>query len=596
MRNNTQSGVALIALLAIFMLSATGILLYRLNNRTDFMLENQAQTAQALAKAKEALIGHAATYAETHPGQPQGYLPCPDNNGDGIAGSTCSTTGNSVIGRFPWKTLGLPPLRDGSGECLWYAVSGSYKCNPKKILTSDSDGLFTVEDSAGNTIAGKGEEDEEKSYHRAIAIVFAPGRIINGQVRSVTGDTPCGENVQIDDYLDRLEIDKNGDNVIDYTIRNFSGYQTNQPSGEAGEEELPTAKPSIFVAAPITREDGNVTEVIFNDVLMLITPKDFEPVYRRMDYWVAERVEGCLNKYAATLDSADEPFDKYPWASQLSSNYIGNNGERFGRISQTPNSSSLYTSMPKVWPIDPHLIDFNSVPEKVLKLKVSELLELLELDKKTEKALTEKFNPDELKTLLTGILEELDLVELNLEVLEKLDLVENIAVNEIKEKLDSNEKTLLEKLDEAEQKELLRELEKQRCFKVTSLDNWEWKWWKEWKEMVFFAVDDEYSPTGSLAIPTMTLSEAKMKMIVLVAGRRLLLNEGSTEEYQQIRPRPPNTDTTEKQKIKNYLEGGNIPGTGDADTIPTGNEEFESKDCATPTFNDVVLGTPPPPP
>jgi len=61
MRNNTQSGVALIALLAIFMLSATGILLYRLNNRTDFMLENQAQTAQALAKAKEALIGHAAT-------------------------------------------------------------------------------------------------------------------------------------------------------------------------------------------------------------------------------------------------------------------------------------------------------------------------------------------------------------------------------------------------------------------------------------------------------------------------------------------------------------------------------------------------------
>jgi len=117
MRNNTQSGAALIALLAIFMLSATGILLYRLNNRTDFMLENQAQTARALAKAKEALIGYAATYAETHPGQPQGYLPCPDNNGDGSAEAACSTEGNSVIGRFPWRTLGLPPLRDGSGEC-----------------------------------------------------------------------------------------------------------------------------------------------------------------------------------------------------------------------------------------------------------------------------------------------------------------------------------------------------------------------------------------------------------------------------------------------------------------------------------------------
>ncbi len=569
MRYNTQSGIALIILLAIFMLSATGVLLYRLNNRTYFMIENQAQTAQALAKAKEALIGHAATYAKTHPGQPQGYLPCPDNNGDGSAETSCSTTGNSVIGRFPWKTLGLPPLRDGSGECLWYAVSGSYKCNPKKILTSDSDGLFIVKDSADNTIVG------EKEINRAIAIVFAPGRIINGQDRSVTPGkaTECGSDVikkpvdpinDVKNYLDNYKNESSGLEINNYTGDGTLSFVPSN-SGDSGffatttpSTTPPTLPPtSTFITAPLTRKDGNITEVTFNDVLMLITPKDFEPVYRRMDYWVAKRVEGCLNKYAATLDSTDEPFDKYPWASQLSSNNsTGNNGERFGRISQTPNSSSLYTSMPNVWPIDPHLIDLLDHN------KVKELLELLELDKKTEKAL-KKLSEDDLKIILTEILDELDLV-----------LVENIAVDDLKDKLDSNEKKPLEKLSEAEQdillEGLLKELEDQRCFKDASLNNWEWRWWNEWNKMVFFAVDDGYCPTCSPTpvSPTMTLSgdAMKMKMIVLVAGRRLMEERDET-------------------KRADYLEGKNSDG----------NEEFE-KGRTTPTFNDVVLGTPPPPP
>ncbi len=472
MRNNTQSGVALIALLAIFMLSATGILLYRLNNRTDFMLENQAQTAQALAKAKEALIGHAATYAETHPGQPQGYLPCPDNNGDGSAETSCSSTGNSVIGRFPWKTLGLPPLRDGSGECLWYAVSGSYKCNPKKILTSDSDGLFTVEDSAGNSIAGKGNTVEEKSYHRAIAIVFAPGRIIDGQVRSATpGEaTECGSNViknpvdpinDVKNYLDNYKNESSGLEINNYTgdgtlsfVPSDSGnsgfFATTTPSTSP-----PTLPPtSTFISAPLTRKDGNITNVIFNDVLMLITPKDFEPVYRRMDYWVAEKVKGCLNQYADT-----NTLKKYPWASQLDSNYTDDINERFGRIPLTlSNSASLYNDLLNQWP-----------PE---------------------------------------------------------------------------------------------------CFDETAgLDDEKWGWWNEWKKMVFFAVDDEYSPAVSLAPPTMTtLSGEAMKMIVLVAGRRLMEERDETKRVD-------------------YLEGDNHDG----------NEEFEFKDHATSTFNDVVLGTPLPP-
>jgi hypothetical protein len=49
-----------------------------------------------------------------------------------MGGITCgSLAGDSGqaqrLGRLPWKTLGLPDLRDGHGERLWYAVSTKYK-------------------------------------------------------------------------------------------------------------------------------------------------------------------------------------------------------------------------------------------------------------------------------------------------------------------------------------------------------------------------------------------------------------------------------------------------------------------------------------
>ncbi len=317
-----ETGAALIIFLTILVLATMTSLLSKLN-RVHFQIEKQKQTARVLAQAKEALLGFALTYAETHQGQMQGYLPCPDNNGDGSAGPSCSSKGNSVIGRFPWRTLGLPPLRDGSGECLWYAVSGTYKNNPnpKPILTNTTKGLFIVKNAKGDTITDK-----------AIAILFAPGRVIDGSRTATPNDTPCGENVQIIDYLDSLEIDENGDSVPDYTIKNFSGQKTDEASGSPGGDELPTATPSVFIKAPLTNN------VIFNDTLSLITPKDFAPVYERMNIWVAKKVLKCLESYAN-----GNPF---PWASKLDPyDYTDDSGERFGRIPDAPAIS-------KTWPTD----------------------------------------------------------------------------------------------------------------------------------------------------------------------------------------------------------------------------------------------------
>jgi hypothetical protein len=268
--NKLQSGTALILLVTLLVLGTTSLFLYQINSN-KFQIAAQKQTALVLAQAKEALLGFALTYVETHLGEPIGYLPCPDNDGDGSADAPCSTKGYSVIGRFPWRTLGLLPLRDGSGECLWYAVSGTYKDNPKQILTKTTQGLFFIKNINGDNLTSE----------PVIAIIFAPEKLLDKQGnRSSNNNTFCGNNIEITNYLDSLGIDENGDGLSNYTIKNFSGEKTDETSGNPGGDELPTATPSVFIKAALIKDNKN--RAIFNDSLMLITPKDFEPIYKRM--------------------------------------------------------------------------------------------------------------------------------------------------------------------------------------------------------------------------------------------------------------------------------------------------------------------------
>lgn len=127
----------------------------------------------ALSKAREALLGYAATYRDSHPNEVFGYLPCPDMGGagnvEGEAQTACGGADVTVIGRLPWKTLDLPPLRDASGECLWYAVSGNFKNNPKTadLMNRDTNGLIEVMAADGTSfVAGA------LARQRAVAVVF----------------------------------------------------------------------------------------------------------------------------------------------------------------------------------------------------------------------------------------------------------------------------------------------------------------------------------------------------------------------------------------------------------------------------------------
>jgi len=201
-----QGGIALIALLAI--VGVIG-LVFLFNGLTAHQIKSAHEAAdeEKLNQAKEALVGFSATYRDGHSDEVFGFLPCPDTDNDGDAEGGCAIKDVSVVGRLPWKRLGIPALRDSGSECLWYAVSGRAKDNPKTTSAPgwdtfnwDTLGQFIVQDFGGNVLAGANAHD------RPFAVILAPRTPIAAQNRAVAGASECGGNIATAAYLDGSDV------------------------------------------------------------------------------------------------------------------------------------------------------------------------------------------------------------------------------------------------------------------------------------------------------------------------------------------------------------------------------------------------------
>jgi len=203
---NKQKGLALLMLVFVLVLGVAAYTLKTLN-ATGIENDRHQKTVQALAEAKAAIIGYAVTYDDAHAGEVYGYLPCPDRSTVGGAGSelSCGTAGQSVIGRLPWKTLKVSPIKDGYGECLWYAVSGSFKNNPKLPLDPNTLGQLSVKAPNGSFYAGSDVDP-------VVAVVFAPNSVVSNQNRADSEeDEYCGGNYVATNYLDMVNTISNAD-------------------------------------------------------------------------------------------------------------------------------------------------------------------------------------------------------------------------------------------------------------------------------------------------------------------------------------------------------------------------------------------------
>lgn len=230
---------------------AATLLIYGMVDTTSAALRRDQDTAALLAQAKQALIGRAVADS-TRPGS----LPCPDIDDDGSAESTVAYGGvcPNYIGRLPWKTLGLPDLRDASGERLWYALFPAFRDHSSAgLLDVDTKGGLTVyQDSTATVITAQ-----------AVAVIFAPGLVIAGQNRD-----PASAN--------------NPANYLDAT-----GGVNNAIAG------------GPFIGAQPSST--------FNDKLLVITTADLMPPLERR---VAREMLALLQSYRSTSACAC-----YPWAA-----------------------------------------------------------------------------------------------------------------------------------------------------------------------------------------------------------------------------------------------------------------------------------------
>ncbi len=206
MPRRRQHGAALLIMLLLLVLGGTVLFSRNLFSQLPGASRARAN-ADLLAEAKEALLGYATTWDATHPGE-LGFLPCPDIDATGLLEEgeahelLCGLPYRNSLGRFPWRTLGLDPGRTRGGECLWYAVSGSWKAGAiakPALLNEDSSGQFRVLAADGSTVIAGSSAAE-----RPVAVIIAPGAPLAGQLRVTlpSGVSQCGGSFLATSYLD----------------------------------------------------------------------------------------------------------------------------------------------------------------------------------------------------------------------------------------------------------------------------------------------------------------------------------------------------------------------------------------------------------
>jgi hypothetical protein len=311
-----QRGIALLLFLVAAIVATAYFLLSHIDT-TDARWSRAAKSQQALAEAREALIAFAVSIPlDPSKAARPGELPCPDLNNDGQAEPACSKPADR-LGRLPWKTLGLPDLRDTDNERLWYALSDSFKNNPKKVpLNSDTRGTIAIKDATGTLI------QDRANGSASIAVIIAPGKTIRRQGASTEQARGCSRAGVDDPSCLANEVctspapaqtDKcNPVNYLDVAM------------GEDNADFTDDDPVNGFIQGEV--RDLN-DQVVVNDRFVAIRYDDLMPLVEKR---VAEEGLACLRAYAAKNGG------RYPWAAKLDPgstvNYQDDDGARFGRL------------------------------------------------------------------------------------------------------------------------------------------------------------------------------------------------------------------------------------------------------------------------
>ncbi len=517
-------------------------------------LDRQDSRVAALAEAKTALIAYAVNYINKGNTGEYGFLPCPDFVTGGISpeGGSDACTGIpgdpnvSVLGRLPWRSLDLKPLRDDANECLWYAVSGPYKngANKTTMLNDDINGLFEIYDAQDNRMYGDAPED------RIVAVILAPGVTLAGQNRGgvipgITGTETCGGNYTVSNYLE-------GNGVRDNSAVSNTADSLSQ-----------------FI------KSGSNTA--FNDRLAIITQGDiWRAVKRHKDFIVdiqglTQSIASCVKEYgdlgtahnlpwpsALDLDLPDPQVTDY----RVDGNYIDANNpvSLLGRLPENVQNSEteLANNGGGTVPtqdcqdcLDNCQLVFNKETQDALDEYNKELVEAQEdydkciaKGKKPPEACQTKYDTEVAKALKDY----------------------NKDLNDAQNDLDKCINKCLGKTfcsgyvppgGGSTPKGELNLLSINACLSAD-----QYKLWQNWKDHFFYTVSPEFAPDSdavvcSGACVTTNGGASNHAAIVMFSGQRL------TNQTRNDAIVPGDVDT--KQVLTNYLENGNEVADGSFD-------------------------------
>lgn len=314
--DNRQKGVALLLFVIVLALAAISMMLGELSI-PDMRYQQNLATSKALNRAKQALIAYAVTYADTHPGE-FGFLPCPDTSAaagdEGDSDGSCGNKNVNSLGLFPWGTLETGTIKSGSGDCLWYAVSGDYKnvnaSTKTDMLNEDTNGWFQIYDSGGSLLHGAQPQD------RVVAVIIDPSRALSSQNRVYDDTSLCGLN---DDPFQFLE----GNGVIDNASINATAHTVDAfIQAGAGSEELVTP---------------------FNDSIVTITLEElWRAVLSRNTFNtqmanLTEALAMCLSNYAAA-----NTLNRLPWPVQTTLADYSDSSQYNDNSDATPGYAGRY--------------------------------------------------------------------------------------------------------------------------------------------------------------------------------------------------------------------------------------------------------------
>lgn len=306
---NKQQGFALFIFVTVLATAAATVTVKALNNNGSSQISRDKITAAALAQAKDALVGYAITYRDTHTNFSNGYLPNPDL-GPGVNSPEGSAAGSSnrdisIIGKLPWRELGLQPILNGNVECLWYVVSGRFKNSTKTIsLNWDTLGQIDVIDAGGHVVASN-----------LAALVVAPGKALDGQTRYLVdaNHTRCGGNYDARNYLDAYNASDSTSETLNY----FSDSTNNSTS--------PNSNNKVFVQTVNNHYNDQFITLTVNDLFRRIVNKN--NFYKQIQFFMIDsnfldvtttsdnKGTGALN--CSNMDSVDNKNFCNNWKEML---------------------------------------------------------------------------------------------------------------------------------------------------------------------------------------------------------------------------------------------------------------------------------------